>query len=629
MMMARHRGSGLDEVTQVPARRPAVLPGATEAVRRGLEEMGSAFLIPTTPAAARSTNTLLGDAPIAAFAGAFLGCVTTECLSASGTMPCIASAWATAIFCGLLLLTRTARLFAGAFFPALYGGTFAGMTPVVWLSDGATVALSVALSVVCGLVFFVVAKLDNRSAAPIGTGCGGRLGAIAVVASFLFIELVRSLGADTSRFHTVAADAFDVEPRAAIRAFLACLAGILGTLFVLRQRRIAEGGTSVRIFTASAAALVGLIVLHVGNPSDAGAMEAFYAGCFLGMSTLDRLKGWFWPVSGALVLIVVLVPVRGFLNGFGGGLGLAAFIAVMLLIALSRATVWLTRDPLTGSRNLARAIAGAIIVVCLIIGLVSAEYPAQQAHISVDTAALASTAEAPDATPVPPVRLVVGNPAPGAADNPIPINISLINAAADDVVILSGLPSGSTMTNGRPSVTGGWQLLAGELADAAIRPAPGFVGGADITVELRRADQSIVDRQGLHLEWAGPAPPATTDVAVPLAAGPAPGQTPGVLTSDDEALFREFLQSRGHAALETRSAAHPVRTAVRGQQVRSPAATSTGPHVSLVPLDGAAVRSLHPLAARRDISDRQKKPAPKNAQPAPRGDRPTTVSAAP
>jgi hypothetical protein len=627
MMMTRQRGSRLDEVTEVPARRPALLPGASEAVRRGLEELGSTFLIPTTPAARQSTNTLLGDAPIAAFAGAFLGCVTTECLSVSGTMPCIASAWVTAILCGLLLVTRTASLFAGAFFPALYGGTFAGMTPVVWLSDGATVAaLSIALSIVCGLVFFVVTKLDNRSAAPIGIGCGGRLGAIAVVASFLFVELVRSLGADVSRFHTVAADAFDVEPGSAIRAFLACLAGIVATLFALRQRRMAGGGIPVRIFIASAAALVGLIVLHAGNPDDAGAMEAFYAGCFLGMSTLDRLKGWFQPVSGAVVLVVLLVPVRAFLNGFGGGLGLAAFIAVMLLIALSRATVWMTRDPLTGSRNLARAIAGAIIVVCLIIGLISAEYPARQAPISVDTAALASTAESPDPTPV---RLVVGNPAPGAADNPIPINISLINAAADDVVILSGLPSGSTMTNGRPSATGGWQLLARELADAVIRPAQGFVGGADVTVELRRADQSIVDRQGLHLEWAGPAPPATTDVAAPLAAGPLPAQSPDELTEDEQALFREFLQSKGHAAPETRGVAHPVRTVAHGQQARSPAVTSTGPHVSLLPSAGAEVRPLHPLAARGDISDRQKKPAPKNSQPATRGDRPTTVSAVP
>jgi hypothetical protein len=439
------------------------------------------------------------------------------------------------------------------------------------------------------------------------------------VASFLFVELVRPLGADTSRFHTVAADAFDIDPRSAIRGFFACLAGIVGTLFVLRQRRMVDGSIQVRIFIASAAALVGLIALHAAD--DAPAMDAFYAGSFLGMSTLDRLKGWFQPVSGAVVLIVVLVPVRAFLNGFGGGLGLAAFIAVMLLIALSRATAWIARaPPLMDGRNLARAIAGAIIAVCLIIGLISAEPPAEQVPVSVGTAALVSTAEAPDATPV---RLVVGKSQPGAADKAIPISISLVNATADDVVILSGLPSGSTLPKGRLSATGGWQLSADELADCAIRPAQGFVGGADVTVEARRADQSIIDRQELHLEWAGPAPRATADVAPPLAARVSIGQIP----DPNEALFREFLQSRGHAV-----PAHPTRTAARGLHVRGQAAASTGPqptgsNLATLPLAGGAVRLPHPLAPRGDLSDRHKKPP--GSLPAPREDRPTAVSAAP
>jgi hypothetical protein len=616
MIMARHRGSGLDEVTREPGGRPTLVSGTHEALRHRPEELRSAFLVQTTPAPRplidTPTNTPLGDAPIAAFAGAFLGCLTTECLSASGTIPCIASAWATAILCGLLLVTRTTGLFAGAFFPALYGGTFAGMTPIFWLSDSATGALSVALSIVCGLVFFVVAELDSRSAAPIGIGCGGRLGAIAVVASFLFVELVRPLGADTSRFHAIAAGAFDIEPSSTIRAFFACLFGIVGTLFVLRQRRMAAGSVPVRIFIASAAALVGLVVLHADNPDDTTAMDAFYAGCFLGMSTLDRLKGWFQPVSGAVVLVVVLVPVRAFLNGFGGGLGLAAFVAVVLLIAVSRAAAWMTRDMPTGSFT--TAIASVTIAACLMIGLISAEPLAEEMPIAVDTAASGSTAESSDATSV---RLVVAKPAPGAADHPIPIGISLINAAADDVVILSGLPSGLAMTNGRPSATGGWQLSASELGNAAIRPGQGFVGGADIAVELRRADQSIVDRQQLHLEWAGPAPRATTDIAAPLAAGPLPGQIAVMQTDDDEALFREFLQSRGHGAPETRGAVHPIGTAVRGQHARNQATTSTGPHLSVLPLAGSAVRPPRPLGSRGDLGERQKKPAPNSSQPAP------------
>jgi hypothetical protein len=37
------------------------------------------------------------------------------------------------------------------------------------------------------------------------------------------------------------------------------------------------------------------------------------------------------------VLTAVLVPVRAFLSGMGGGLGLAAFVSVALLVALVRA----------------------------------------------------------------------------------------------------------------------------------------------------------------------------------------------------------------------------------------------------------------------------------------------------
>jgi hypothetical protein len=602
MMLAPQRDSGLDEVIQVPRGRPAL--------RRRLGEIRSAFLIETTPAAGQLTNTHLGDAPIAAFAGAVVGCLTTEHFNASGIAPDIASALATVLLCGLLLLTRTTRLFAGAFFSALYGGSFAGMTPIAWLGESAAGASQVAIAIVCGVVFFVIARLERRSAAPIGIGCGGRLGAIAIVASFLFVELVGLLGADTSRFHTVAAGAFDIEPWSAFRGFFVCLVGIFGTLFVLRQRLVADGGVPVRIFIASAAALLGLIVLRFGNPDDAAAIDAFYAGCFLGMSTPDRLKGWFQAVSGAVVLIVLLVPVRAFLNGFGGGLGLAAFIAMMLIIAVSRATAWM----LTGTSNLTTAIASAAIAV--MVGVISAGPLAEDVLISEGTPAAEPTAELPDATPV---RLVVGKPAPGAADNPIPIGISLINPAADDVVFLSGLPSGSTMTNGRAAATGGWQLSAGELADAAVRPAPGFVGGADIAVELRHADRSIIDRQELHLEWAGPAPPATTDVAPPLTVGPSAAQIPDAVPQGEAALFRAFLQARGHATPETRGTAHPARAAdvgmtARGPHVRSQAAASA-PRVLVVPLAGGAVRPRQPILRRADFSDRPRRPAPKSSLP--------------
>jgi hypothetical protein len=532
----------------------------------------------------------------------------------------------TAVICGALLITRTTGLFAAAFFPALYGGAFAGMTPIVWLSGSATGALSVALSIVCGLVFFVVARLDSRSAAPIGTGCGGRLGAIAVVASFLFVELVRPLGADTSRFHGVATGALDVEPWAAVRALVASLVGIFGTVFVLRQRHVADGSVPARIFIASAAALLGLIVLHRGDPGDLSAIDAFYAGCFAGMSAPDRLKGRLQPIFAALVLIVLLPPVRAYLNGFGGSLGLAAFIAVMLIVASIRATAWMARDMLTGNKRFATAAASAVIACFLVLGSISVEPLTEEGPVSVDPTSSEQAAQAAESPIATPVRLVIGKPAPGAADSPIPIGISLVNPAVDDVVLLSGLPAGSTVTNGRPSATGGWHLLASELADAAIRPAQGFTGGADITVELRRADQSIVDHQERHLEWAGPAPPAKTDPAPPVAAGLSADQIPNAVTEDEEALFRAFLQSRGHAAPGIQGVALPVHTTARGPHARSPAAASAG-HASAVPPAGAAVRPRQPLGWPADLTGRQKKPAARTASlPAPHRDRPAAVS---
>jgi hypothetical protein len=88
----------------------------------------------------------------------------------------------------------------------------------------------------------------------------------------------------------------------------------------------------------------------------------------------------------------------------------------------------------------------------------------------------------------------------------------------------------------------GWRLFAHELANAAIRPAPGFIGGADITVELRRAGVTI-DQRSLHVEWIGAAPRTTSEVSS-LHSGRS--YTGRILidgtTGDHEALFREFLQ---------------------------------------------------------------------------------------
>jgi hypothetical protein len=105
------------------------------------------------------------------------------------------------------------------------------------------------------------------------------------------------------------------------------------------------------------------------------------------------------------------VPVRAFLHGFGGGLGLAAFIAVMLLIGLDRATSAMTADAWRINRKLATAMASAVVALFLTVGLISAEPLAEETPISVGTMALDKIAELSNTDAV---RLVSGNASPVA-----------------------------------------------------------------------------------------------------------------------------------------------------------------------------------------------------------------------
>jgi hypothetical protein len=289
-----------------------------------------------------SITALFRGGPAAAFAGGFLGCLATLHLSVCGFVPAIASALATILLCGPVLATRTASLFSGEFFTAVYGGSFAGMTSVLWLSEGspersvlAVSALFILLSIVCGLAFWIVAEIDIRAGRRIAGGYGGRSGAIAAAASFIFVELAPLFGADNARFQAHPADMFDLEPRTAALSFAACLIGMAATMLVLRRQSAATAGTADRTLLASAIALMGLIALHLNDPNDTRTADAFYAGCFLGMSTPDRLKGWIQPFLGVIALTAILVPVSTVLPGVGGSLGFAAFVTVTALVTLN------------------------------------------------------------------------------------------------------------------------------------------------------------------------------------------------------------------------------------------------------------------------------------------------------
>jgi len=173
--------------------------------------------------------------------------------------------------------------------------------------------------------------------------------------------------------------------------------------------------------------------------------------------------------------------------------------------------------------GLGGAIAGVTVVALLVVGelpgrpAAPANRPAEQAAGSVGVGTLQPAAqEAPAASARTSPQLVIRARAPAAVGDVIPLDIALVNAENADAVVLYGLPAGSNITSGRPLGLNGWRLLAFDLGNAAVRPPAGFVGGADVTVELRRGNRTI-ERRALHLEWTR-SPTSAATSAVPATA---------------------------------------------------------------------------------------------------------------
>ncbi len=88
-------------------------------------------------------------------------------------------------------------------------------------------------------------------------------------------------------------------------------------------------------------------------------------------------------------------------------------------------------------------------------------------------------------------------------DESVRLTVSATDAGAAAAVQISGLLPGSQLSAGRQVGPNTWRLSVDELAGATITPPRGFVGTADLTLELRLADNAVADRKSLRLEWSG------------------------------------------------------------------------------------------------------------------------------
>ncbi|CCD90530.1 conserved membrane hypothetical protein [Bradyrhizobium sp. ORS 375] len=315
----------------------------------------------------------LSVALLVSFAGAFLGCLATLHVSAWGLPPALASAAVTVVLCAGLVLASPGNLAATIFSSSVYGGSFSGMTPIGQLSDSVArtglpqEASIYLLSIFCGLLFCIFTAIEIQRRIVLLEGYGGRLGVLAALGSLLFVTLGPWLAGQGGTLHLAYLNQFDQELDGSLGILAACLVGTYLTLSIQRLPHVADAGRAARTFVSATLAFAGMVVIQALWSDQRCLVDAYYAGCFLGMSSPQRLSGRLQPILAALTLTVVLVQASTVLPMVGGSLGLAAFIAVAGVDIAWRAGCALPAPAQSMKLGLGRSVAVAVTVAgCLL-----------------------------------------------------------------------------------------------------------------------------------------------------------------------------------------------------------------------------------------------------------------------
>ena len=147
-----------------------------------------------------------------------------------------------------------------------------------------------------------------------------------------------------------------------------------------------------------------------------------------------------------------------------------AALAALALVAFARPVARWTSEE-------ARKLAGALT---------------QQADAPAETAARIETPQSP--------RLTAASVAPARQGDALPLGVS-VNVREGGLIVVAGVPQGASLSAGNRAEDGSWWLSFADLSDLSLRPAPDFVGALNLSIELRRADTSVIDRKLQHLEW--------------------------------------------------------------------------------------------------------------------------------
>ena len=98
-------------------------------------------------------------------------------------------------------------------------------------------------------------------------------------------------------------------------------------------------------------------------------------------------------------------------------------------------------------------------------------------------------------------------PSRGMSGEPVQLGLAMDGRAEGAVVVITGVLAGMDISTGTEVGAHKWKLLPEDVPYAFVAPPEKFVGSVDLVAELHLADDEIVDRQTIYLEWRPPSPP--------------------------------------------------------------------------------------------------------------------------
>jgi hypothetical protein len=273
------------------------------------------------------------------FLHVLFGSVATSALLAAGVAPVLASSGAT-VFYLLVAFVLRAR---GQQPAAVFCGTFAGMTSFFVFfnrapsSPGFLILINLSIAILTGCLYVLIMHFEHKLPKRLFSGYGGRLGAIAFIASAACLViaglLIRLFSGDFQVL--VLKDSAVFSEKAPLAMILTSALGSFLTRRLAKDIESTIPGLNV-VLSASVCGFAGGIIFLFLPPLGAIASLYWYAGNFAGMSSSAILDSHGRIFAAGAITGVFLAGLHYYGSGAGGLLGFSAFLAVVVLKSFLR-----------------------------------------------------------------------------------------------------------------------------------------------------------------------------------------------------------------------------------------------------------------------------------------------------